>query len=278
MRVIKVPSGIGDSIWLFMKLINQQERFNFKLPAGKPQRGKQIFDLIPRISNSCIYDENVFTSDILANSNEDKKWADLIDDEFFLSCNNHLDTGNRIEDFLPDLKTSFHLPFDTINFKATAAALLPKQKRYIGIYTSSYRTQKAWSGWSANQWFKFIKLLGPDYTYVIIGADWDVDLESSLCGKLDREKITYIKLIGKELGLICEVMKLLYYFIAFPSGLPILNEVLGCRGTIMFYPHHLQPMIPAWASPERIESGWYKGCVFCEPIDLYKWLIQNDKL
>lgn len=55
MRVIKVCPGIGDNIWLLMKLVNAGERFIFHLPNGKPQRGKQIFDLFPQVAAAAEY-------------------------------------------------------------------------------------------------------------------------------------------------------------------------------------------------------------------------------
>ena len=55
MRKITVNAGIGDNIWLFQKLLNQKEKFDFILPDGNPQRGKQIFDLVPDLSNSVTY-------------------------------------------------------------------------------------------------------------------------------------------------------------------------------------------------------------------------------
>lgn len=289
-RTINVPSGIGDSCWILMKLINQKEKFHWRLPDGKPQRGKQIFDLLPQLVESCSYDHKVTTATVLADANEDKRWSELTRPVFNLSCNHHLDTGNRIEKFLPDLPTSFILPYETGEYDDQAGKMLflrddggvyDTRTEYIGIYSSSYRTTKAWNGWSDKEWFGLVTLIhkrNPSYRFVIIGADWDIDLETKIAARLDVVKIPYIKLIGQPLGLVCEVLKRLHYFIGFPSGLSILNETLGARGTLMFYPKHLEPMQNAWADPARIDDTSYKGCQFCPPEQIFQWMGDNNKV
>lgn len=295
MRTINVCSGIGDNIWLLMKLINQPEQFNFHLPDGFPQRGKQIFDILPKVAASAVYDPKVKTATVLADANEDKKWSELTAPVFNLSCNHHLDTGNRIEKFLPDLPTSFILPYETGEYRIEAVfrldgILTPGESGgavetieipHIGIYSSSYRTTKAWNGWSDKEWFDLVSMIhkrNPSYRFVIIGADWDIDLETKIAARLDVAKIPYIKLIGQPLGLVCEVLKRLHYFIGFPSGLSILNETLGAKGTLMFYPKHLEPMQNAWADPARIDDTSYKGCQFCPPEQIFQWMGDNNKV
>lgn len=285
MRVIKVCPGIGDNIWLLMKLVNAGERFIFHLPNGKPQRGKQIFDLFPQVAAAAEYvPGSKKVKDISANSiSKDVNQFSLITPkEFYLSCNEHLEQGRRIENFLFDLDTTYFLNYQTSNEqKHEAGRLLSNRSRkYIGIYGSSYSSARAWGFWKEDGWFELIEKLyryNEDFTFVIIGADFDMDLSSKLIRLLDAKKIPYVNTVGKDLGTVVEVLKKLHYFIGFPSGLSILNETLGKNG-VMFYPPHLSKMINTWAHPDRIASGDYKGCLFCPPSKIVDWIIANKKL
>lgn len=284
MRNIKVPAGIGDNIWLMMKLINSGEKFDFTLPDGIPQRGRQIFDIMPQVSASASYARMSYERDINPHNivRKHKEWKDIIEDVFFLSCNLHLEEGHRIEEFLPDLKTSFTLPYETSAHIFDAEARLPNCEThpYIGIYGSSYSTSRAWGFWQDDKWAELIQKIHkriPEATFVIIGADFDLDLNEQLLLRLDTLNIPYIKLIGENLGLVVEIMKRLLYFVAFPSGLPIMSTTLRVP-TTMFYPKHLELMMGAWADPELIERKIYNGIQFCEPDQIIDWIFDRYKL
>jgi hypothetical protein len=276
MKTISVPAGIGDNIWLLMKLINTGEKFNFKLPDGFPQRGKQIFDLLPSVSNSCEYASGLTYEKIRISNIQSWKrnWSEITENNFFLSMNTWLENGKRIERFFPDLPTSFRIDWHT---SATSSPIKPNGKELIGIYGSSYSTSRSWGFWDAKKWMELIKLCGKDYRYVIIGADWDLDLGRDLIEMLEEEKYDYVNTIGRRLGHVIEVMKNLKVFFGFPSGLSILAPTVNCN-TIMFYPNDLKLMINAWASPEDIASTLYKGCLFCEPEEIYRWAKDNGKV
>jgi hypothetical protein len=283
MRTINVCSGIGDNIWLLMKLVNSGEKFNFNLPDGKPQRGKQIFDLLPSVATSTKYVK--MKTDLVERSNiqqKKKKWAEIKADTFYLSSNKHLEAGHRIENFLPDLPTSFRIDWDTEQFHHRAMQIIADcfPWEYIGLYGSSYSTTRAWGFWDEHKWLELAKLVyaySPGSKFVIIGAEWDLDLGRNLVKLLEKEGIPYINTIGEPLGVVIEIMKKLKYFFSFPSGLGILAPTVACPVT-MFYPKHLNLMMNAWASEEDIDSGQYKGCQFCEPAAIFDWVVENKKI
>lgn len=282
MRKIKVCAGIGDNIWLLMKLINSGEKFDFQLPDGKPQRGKQIFDLLPQVANSAEYVPGLSYRTLKANNiqNRKKNWKQITEEDFYLTCNEHLETGHRLELFLPDLPISFKLDYDTADSIERIQEQFPGTKEYIGIYGSAYSTTRAWGFWDEKKWFDLIRMVharNPDYVFVIIGAEWDIDLGRNLVELLRLHDIPHINTIGQSLGDVVEIMKRLKYFFSFPSGLGIMAPTVSCQVT-MFYPPHLVKMINAWASPEDIETGAYKGCLFCEPEAIFKWTVENRKL
>lgn len=283
LRTITTSAGIGDSIWLFQKLINSGERFHFKIPDGKPQRGKQIFDLLPQIAESCKYTPGLNYKKINnANiQNKKKNWSQINEQSFVLSANRHLEGALRIEKFLPDLKTSFRLEYATTdNDREMAYQLLFEKLPYIGIYCSAYGNAQSWGAWLEEDWFKFIRLLyhaNRNFVFVIIGAPYDLDLSQKLMDKLTGFNIPYINTIGQPLSVVIEILKRLTYFVGFPSGLSILNETLGKDG-IMFYSEKVKKIINTWADPERIANGNIKECLFCEPEKMFDWVKYEYKL
>lgn len=283
MRTIKVCPGIGDNIWLIQKLVNTGEQFYFELPNGNPQRGKQIFDTLPSLAKKTTY-VKMKTSDVEAYSIEKKhrKWSYISEKEFFLSANKHLEAGKRIEDFLPDLTTSFRINWETDEYHLPAMNLLSdcQATGFIGLYGSSYSTSRAWGFWNEHKWLELARMIhrhNPGYKFVVIGAEWDLDLGRNLVKLLMKEGIPHVNTIGQPLGVVIEIMKKLTYFFSFPSGLGILAPTIQCPVT-MFYPAHLAAMMNAWASPEDIASGQYKGCQFCTPKQIFDWIIENGKI
>lgn len=283
-RTITVPAGIGDFIWLAMKLASTKEMFHVKLPDSTPQRGHQILQLLPDIVASHEYTPGLSYKKI-AQANvaiKGKRWADLKQKELTISANTHLESGFRIEKFLPDLPTTFLLDYATSDEdKEMSKRFVTKTfKKNIGIYASAYSNARNWNMWDHEEWFYFIKMMHDrckDYRFVIIGASYDTDLAQLLMLKLQEHKIPYIGTIGQPLKVVVEILKRLDYFIGFPSGLSILNESLGKDGC-MFYPPHLIKMMNAWAHPDRIAAGNYKGCQKCLPGQLFNWLKDDYKL
>jgi hypothetical protein len=283
MRTIKVCPGIGDNIWLLQKLVNANEQFIFEMPDGKPQRGKQIFDLLPSVAAETRYVK--MRTDFVEKNNvqfKKKSFRDIKSDNFYLSANKHLEAGKRIEFFFPDLDTSFRINWDTeqFNFQAMNKILDCSGREFIGLYGSSYNTSRAWGFWNEHKWLELAQMVyrhNSGYKFVIIGAEWDLDLGGNLVKLLEKEGIPYVNTIGQPLGVVIEIMKILKYFFSFPSGLGILAPTVSCPVT-MFYPKHLNLMMNAWAAPADIESGQYKGCQFCEPEAIFNWAVENKKI
>ncbi len=293
MRTIKTCPGIGDTIWLFMKLINQPEKFHWKIGDGSPQRGKAIFDLFPQLVESFEYIPQCGYNKVKRNATHGK-WHKFTSQEFYLEANSHLELGNRIENFLPDLPTSFKLEYatsyedegkaleilgfdsiDTNEGKIYGGAIEP----LIGIYTSAYSNARHWGGWEADDWIALIQLIhryNKGYKFVFIGAVYDIGISQILMEGMPKEM--YINTIGQPLSVVIEILKRLDCFIGFPSGLSIINETLAAKQTIMFFPPHLSKLINAWPDPERIENASYKGCLFCEPKQIFDWMVNNNKI
>lgn len=275
MRTISVPAGIGDSIWLFMKLINTKESFSFNIPDGKPQRSKQVFDLLPQVVAQSQYVPGLSYNKLARENiqNIQKNWKQILARRFSLSMNQHLESGQRIEKFLPDLPTSFILPWQTESYATEVAKDLPNGPKYIGIYGSSYSTTRAWGFWGAIEWFELIQnihILYPDTVFIIIGAAFDMDLAGDLAILLTKSEIPFISTVGKPIGYVGELMKILSFAFYFPSGLPIFSESLGACDCLMFYAPQIEGIKGNWASPDRIGKNFHE-MLFDTPENVFTW-------
>lgn len=298
MRTINMPPGLGDGVWILQKLINANERFIFRIPGGDPQRGKQLYDLLPQVSEKAFYDKTLKFRNVKNENVGHGKWADIKREEMSLEANTHLEQGKRIEKFLPDLPTSYTLPYQTTDKqKAKAKEILRGVKNTIGIYCSTYSGSRNWGTWALAEWLELIELFGTGYTFVVIGAEYD-DLTMFLYWQLHEKKIPAINTVGQDLGTVIEILKRLDYFIGFPSGLSIINETLGKDG-VMFLadvPQHIGEnrwtindegkkvrmrvggLMNNWADPKRIKNGNIKECLFCAPQQIFNWIKENKKL
>lgn len=282
-RTIKVCPGIGDSIWLIQKLINSNEKFHFQIPDGSPQRGKPLFDLLPQVAESAQYISGLSYKKLSRENIQSKKrrWMEVTEKTMYLTANQHLESGLRIEAFFPDLPTSYILNYMTTRKDQDQAnKILDNDSiKYIGIYPSAYSNARNAGGWDAEQWFKLIKLLykGKDICFVIIGAPYDIGITEALMTLMSEYRIPHINTTGQSLAVVIELLKQFSYFIGFPSGLSIINETLGKDG-VMFYQQKDKGIINMWAEPGRIKEGRIKECLFCSPEQIFDWIKMEYEL
>jgi hypothetical protein len=281
LRTIKTNPGIGDACFIFQKLINSGEQFNWQIHNGSPMRGQQVFDLLPQLSASCTYVPDLQYK-IVGPRNIQRqipKWKDIRMQDFYLSANQWLEEGNRIETFLPDLPTSYELPFQTQEWTGSVAVDFPKGI-YIGIYASAYSTVRSWGFWGPDLWMQLILSLHrliPEAVFVQIGAQWDIDVADGILARMTAAGVPHINTIGKPLGYVIEMMKILNYGFYFPSGLGILSGLLH-RKSVMFYPPALPKLACTWADPAIIEDGSFKECQFTTPENIFSWVKDEFKL
>lgn len=281
MRTIKIPAGIGDAIFLAQKLLNANEQFKFEFANDVPQRGKQVIDLLPQLGTATY--GNFTSPEVLRHNIQEvrKEWKKVRDHDFYLSANKHLEEGKRIEQFLPDLSTSFKIDYQTKEFEKEAKTYLGGAKRTIAIYCSAYSPVRSWGFWREKEWMELIDrlntLFSNQVTFVMIGAEFDQDLTGSLMYRMLRAKMPFIDTVGAPLGVVVELLKRCQYFIGFPSGLSILANTIDVP-TMMFYPKHLEKMMNTWPSKESIQDNSYKGLQFCTPDEAFRWLVDVYKI
>ena len=283
MRTITTAQGIGDWCWLAQKLINQDEKFDWIIPCHDfdvdvQKRAFQLQKLMPSLINSMTNKKMKFRRDVASFSHKGT-WEQATQRNFCLEANSHLEAGQRIEKFLPDLKTSFIIPFQTTGENKKEAKEILKGKKLCGIYTSNQAKIK--DSWLENDWLELMNLIlrhDHEYRFVLIGAEYDKPFLENIMKAVEEYEFLYC--INKELGTTIEVLKGLDLLIGFQSGITIINELIGAKQTVMLYWNDYKHanIINAWPDPERIKSGQYKGCHFCPPEKLFDWLIENNKL
>ena len=238
-------------------------------------RGKQIFDLLPQIASSCEYVPGLPYSVVgPRNIQRTKKyWRMIVEQDFFLSANQHLEEGNRIETFLPDLPTSYSLPFQTQEWEEVVKGDF-QGGPYIGIYASAYSTVRNWGFYDEYAWMTLIEMihdLVPQVTFVQIGASYDAPLAANLSALLKEAEYSFISTIGQPLGYVIELMKRLSYGLYFPSGLGILSGLLASP-SCMFYPPALPRLATTWCDPKLTQENIFKECQFCSQQSIFSWL------
>ena len=291
MRTITTAPGLGDVLWVFMKLVNQPEKFDFIFPVEKETvadkdnvqtRAFQLEVLLPDLMNSSIHKVIKFGRQIRPYAHRGT-WAELNGrQEMIIEANSHLEMGRRIEDFLPDLDTSFIIDFKTSNEnRKEAVEILWKITggKICGIYTSNHA--KSRESWLIEEWVEFLNLIKknyPEYKFVFIGAEYDWPLTGAIASHFAPED--YAVCVNEDLGTTIEVLKRLDLAVTFQSGISIINELIGARQTVMLYwdDQKHRNIIEAWPDKKRIANGQYKGAIFCPPEKIFQWLVQFNKL
>lgn len=280
MRTIKTCSGIGDILWLIMKLSTLGLKFDWRITAEAPQRGHQVFDLLPQTVNSVAYDGSFGTHIALAGNIQRtfNSWSEISNHtEFFLTCNHHFEAqpAGNLRDWLPDLGINYYLPYITHQWIPRAIELLnDATKKYVICYGASYMASRYWGGWQSEQWYEFItklRALDSNFVPVIVGAAWDTDMAGRLMQMLDVTQIPYVRLIGENLGLVVEVMKRVKYAFYFPSGLGVIAGTLGVPAT-MWYPAHLATMPGTWCDPKLTQLDIFHEIRMCSPDEMIAYV------
>lgn len=267
---IRVPAGIGDISWTYSKLINLNEKINWYISDDAPQRSLEYVKLFP-LTESAQYIHwnfhNVADHTLPHDTTKENLLKLCRENIQSVSPNRWLEQGKTLDSFMPELYTTYHygfnIPLHDIDFVEQAFS---KIQNPIGIFTSSYQTNAVWSGWSQNNWIDLITGLHnkiKNLTFILLGAKWDKPYTDDLIKLLPN--INLVDLCGQtHIARTIEIIRKLKYFIAFPSGLPVLANVLFTP-VMMFYPHHLNHIMNTWPDPETVKNLLYKGCIFPKP-------------
>ena len=274
-----VPSGIGDISWIYSKLVSLDVPLHMSVTPGQPQRAVPYLELLPRVVRADY--GGLPTDEVLRlGQHPNMRAADVLlrarEKPLPIQINTHLEHGQRIELYMPELPVQHHyrIAIPEADVMAARRALVPWE-RFVTFYCANARTAAAWKGWASSDWAEMAALLVPAYQLdgvVMIGADWDISLAAEIAPRIEAAGVAVKNLTGHlSMGASLHVIREGRYLVAFPSGMPILAAVMRCP-VMMFYPKHLEPMQIAFADPEMIEEGTYKGCQFCPATRAFAWI------
>lgn len=284
-RVLKfvVPPGIGDISWVYSKLASLRTPLHFTVARGEPRRALPYLDLLPLVEGAEY--GSFSTAYVLKEGHRPRHTVvSLVEASsrslLPLQLNTHLEQGERIEDYVRDLPVQHHYSMRLSTADVAAAdQLLTPWRRFVTFCCANKKTVNRWKGWQAREWAELASLLAAAYELdgiAIVGAEWDREMAAGVVAGV-KGGIPVKDFTGKlPLAGSLHVVRRGLYAVAFPSGLPILAAVMNCP-VLMFYPEHLIAMQNAWADPEMIESGRYKGCQFCAPEEVFHWIRDEYK-
>lgn len=279
--LIRVAPGIGDFSWLYSKLSTLKVPLAIQACSGGPVRMAPFADILPWVQHTSYSKLDFSTLRRRALPSGTTK-AQLL--EYFpnklvnLEINTHLEGGNRIEKWMPELGTDYHYDITITDDRYEQALEVMPYKGYICIFASGISQIRNWKGWDERAWLAFMldfRKRIADMPFVLIGAEWDKELGARIESRAKQHKIPFTNLTGMlHIGASLYIIKSSEYFVSFPSGLGILSDVLDHPAT-MFYSTALINMPGAYADPKNIESGQFNELLFCPPENLVTWLIEE---
>jgi hypothetical protein len=286
MRLIVHP-GIGDLSWVISKLSTTGRMFDLVIAEDhKTRRSMPLVDMVPCI-NSAVYGGHEVYGPLSKCGNA--TFADYLEAEragvdLYMTANNWLENGKRLEGFLPDLATDFHY---TLNIpdkdRQWAVDQVSQSPRAFGIYTSAQGGIDTWRAWSVREWAEFVYQVYcefPDTVFYLLGARWDMDMRLPMLHALDDLRVSYVDFIGRtSLPRAVALLHCLDYFAGFASGLTILADVVN-RPVCMLYPDHLTKLMHSWPDPANLANGIHQAVVWDRPLlvfnkilpQLHRWL------
>lgn len=81
-----------------------------------------------------------------------------------------------------------------------------------------------------------------------------------------------LECIGAHIGVTIETIRRLDSFVAYPSGLGILGDVLDTPTVMFYWPDFHDPFINTYADPKNVASGRHLNLLFCPPNDALRVL------
>jgi len=284
---VVVPSGIGDFSWSYSKLCSLSCKLKVEVAqTGGPLRLAPYAKILPKVRDVTrrrmswpeLKAQAIPASTTLAELDALRQAG-----EVFIETNSHLESGKHLREWLPDLPINHHYDIKIPKDDVESASKLAPSEPFIAIFSSSIATSRAWKAWQEKEWVRFMDLvrrhLG-DIQFVLVGAPWDLDLGRLIESAAKQANLRLTNLVSlTTAGMVVHLISLSKYFVAFPSGLGILADVI-CAPATMFYaniaPH--KGIMHNWADSESIKTLRYHERIFCPPEEYATWLLHTYKL
>ncbi len=263
---VKVPGGIGDIAWIYAKLCRRHSPTRYIMSDDRPHRSLPFLQLLPEAVD-CSYGD--FLAGDVVGGGGGARTGIPEEGEFWVSANQHLESGARLEHWLPDnaeeqVDFHFYMDIPVADFKR-ADELLHGLHRPLILYTSSIPNEEI-SRWSPWAWYEFGAALMERWgmELVLLGAEYDRELIEKVEHIFNRCGAKGIRtIIAQPLGVALAVIQRAAYFAGFQSGLGVLATVLNTP-SLMLLGSHLPWLRESWAPTHQLESGRFKGIAFQE--------------
>jgi hypothetical protein len=264
---VHVPAGIGDIAWVMMKLqqaLGPNGTCDLLVSGEGPKRGREFAELYPCVRDVKYSDVGyqVIHQESRATDKASLEAAFLNNEPIYLSANSHLELGNRIETYLPHYPVRYDL--HNLEHLAYKGPTIDSCDFNIGIYPSSYKTNKEWNCGDPEAWcvrirdmYNYFRHIFPHrkVKFFLIGAVFDRRFAAEIMRLLVKEKFNHVintvghLHISSTIQLIYELSAL----ISFPSGIGIIGSMIGTP-TVMMMPTHLRLMEYKWVDPDLISQ------------------------
>lgn len=273
-----IPCGIGDASWLYSKLkhlpaLTGREVY-LSMPDAEPRRGHQLLELLPCIHwagyETCWRNEDVFQRALPGTATvEDLK----VGEWHALEVNTWLEKGKSLAEWLPWLPTDYHyeIPISARDRKAgkKISKGLPGPVWSVYVSNRDKENYRGWALWSGAAWTALLAQLPG--SFVFLGADYDRDKTEDVATALASMGRSVGICVGERLGVALTVLGNSDRFIAYPSGIGILANVLRVPG-LMLLSDPLPGLETTFADPEDLRTGRYRAWVSPTPQEALAWL------
>jgi hypothetical protein len=256
---IYCPGGFGDCMWLLCKIYyNTNKKINLH-SYSRHAYSTYLLKNLPKINE-------------VTQSNPYRNYAQFVEkckkeyinynqltdlnniNEMYIEMNNHVDSGNPINSYLPNLKTTYNLPWKETQKERVES--IYKKDEYIVIYTSEIRNnnlnREHTGNWNFNKWHEIINKFKDKYKIVWVGAEYD---RNALDNILKTFAIDYY--VNEDVSFLLPLMRNAKATIQYQSGISCLC-ILENINTYMLYFNKLTKLPYMICSPEMINNKKYK--------------------
>lgn len=298
---VYAPPGIGDALWPLQYVLANTDRpiylHTWKRPgfASKFLLGIKNVIAVEEFDSIKGQSFNNYSKYVDHSNKKNSSYSKLTDlnniEEIYMEVNHHIEQGLRIENYYPNLKFTFDIPWEITKEDSNIVDRLIDNKKIILLYSSSYKNNKFsdshykdinFNKFNPDSWTDIVvNLLNniDNNTKIIwIGAEYDFDLQKYVMNKLTHpRKNEILHLVDMPCGPFIDLLRKSKCFISYQSGLSVISLVEQTP-TYMLYFKHLSKLHYSFCHPNMVDDREkYYCCKFDDhKIDaMIKWTMNN---
>lgn len=297
---VAVPAGIGDTLWVLTKMeallsLEGAEKVDITVCSDPLRRAEDFLKRFSFVNSVSYCDLGILENPIATKEGyynyapSQRNWHNRFD--WFLQANGHLEAGNRLEDWFPELRTNWYI-FDQYQWNAEDYGWVAEKvanQNYVVFYCGpeSGNTREGHNRgalWTPEDWKNLaLKFISQGLKIAIVGAEYDRSYLRHLSG------FEYTDYVGKlpishTLFTLCHAKCVIGY----QSGVTISAAFLGTPGAGFWRPqgdsvstsHFIsfsEKMASAWVPPHMLENKLWLPCIYtkCSPESIFEYAKEN---